>query len=824
MDLSRLYAEMDDGFTDAVIRGLGGDPGKTAADMIACDPPVSEAQRRAMYAASAGKSTLGIPQKVGREFVGSQDADIKGAGICLVTPQGLALFVLRSPSANHPNEWDFPGGKADDNETPEITAKRETMEEIGALPYGELKPIADTSSLDDSGKNVDFITFRMDIMRPFTPKLDGEHTAFKWAPLDKPPQPVHPGVQETIDQMLGKKKTANDFEEAAIKRVPAGQSSGGQFASVEKQQWSGTSNPKGETGRFSPERGGLLFHGTNAPKGKLGAGHTFTTMDYQEATGFAKGAHLGGGKGKHPTVMVYQAKPGQTVDVSEAVADMIENGDLDEEQQIYDDARKSGARYAIFDHPSAAGKEEELKVIVSLYPDRDLKSTGGWRIASDGRMQAFDFEESQIKRVAAGGEGGTKPAAASRSAGMVAAHSDRSKWPDHIKKLVVPPAWTDVKINPDPNGDLLVSGRDAKGRRQPIYNAKFADSKQAEKHARVQELDKKYGEIVGTNKKNQKSKDATQRELADCMALVMEMSVRPGSEADTGAEKKAHGATTLLGQHVVVSNGETRLKFPAKDGVSMDLPVPDNIAGMLHKRAVEAGADGQLFPSVSDQKLRDYVHTFDGGGFKTKDFRTLVGTRSAMDEVSRMPAPANMKEYKKAVMQVAKVVSEKLGNTPTIALQSYIAPSVFAEWKANAEAGGSGKTPVENMRDLFKRIAAPDGGFTYQPVTDQEPKAGYALSVYPDRSFAKPMKDLKSADLIKYAKANADLFSKADHYIGAWHDPESHQVFFDVSVVSNDPEQAAKLALENDQIAYFDLAKGQSVTVNKNATSGGAAK
>ena len=32
-------------------------------------PPVSAAQRRAMYAAEAGHSTLGIPQKVGAEFV-----------------------------------------------------------------------------------------------------------------------------------------------------------------------------------------------------------------------------------------------------------------------------------------------------------------------------------------------------------------------------------------------------------------------------------------------------------------------------------------------------------------------------------------------------------------------------------------------------------------------------------------------------------------------------------------------------------------------------------------------------------------------------------
>src|ERR1700726_610273 len=37
---------------------------------FATDPPVSEKQRRAMFAAASGHSTLGIPRKVGREFVG----------------------------------------------------------------------------------------------------------------------------------------------------------------------------------------------------------------------------------------------------------------------------------------------------------------------------------------------------------------------------------------------------------------------------------------------------------------------------------------------------------------------------------------------------------------------------------------------------------------------------------------------------------------------------------------------------------------------------------------------------------------------------------
>jgi len=43
---------------------------------LATDPPVSEKQRRAMFAAREGRSTIGIPKKVGEEFVGkAKDMD-----------------------------------------------------------------------------------------------------------------------------------------------------------------------------------------------------------------------------------------------------------------------------------------------------------------------------------------------------------------------------------------------------------------------------------------------------------------------------------------------------------------------------------------------------------------------------------------------------------------------------------------------------------------------------------------------------------------------------------------------------------------------------
>jgi len=40
-------------------------------------PIVSQQQRKAMYAAANGKSTLGIPKKVGKEFVAAGPASAK---------------------------------------------------------------------------------------------------------------------------------------------------------------------------------------------------------------------------------------------------------------------------------------------------------------------------------------------------------------------------------------------------------------------------------------------------------------------------------------------------------------------------------------------------------------------------------------------------------------------------------------------------------------------------------------------------------------------------------------------------------------------------
>ena len=91
-----------------------------------------------------------------------------------------------------------------------------------------------------------------------------------------------------------------------------------------------------------------------------------------------------------------------------------------------------------------------------------------------------------------------------------------------------------------------------------------------------------------------------------------------------------------------------------------------------------------MFDTTQNRVLA-YSKSKDGGGFKTKDFRTARGTTVAIKTMRGMRKPKTEQEYKEAVKQVATAVSKKLGNTPTVALQSYIDPTVFGKWRVEGE-------------------------------------------------------------------------------------------------------------------------------------------
>lgn len=111
----------------------------------------------------------------------------RAAGI-LITCDGKALFLQRGNGGDHAGEWCFPGGHIEEGETAEQAAEREAREELGNVPYSN--PTLLTRRIADG---VDYTTFIAKANDEFAPKLNGEHTAWCWAPFDNPPQPLHPG-------------------------------------------------------------------------------------------------------------------------------------------------------------------------------------------------------------------------------------------------------------------------------------------------------------------------------------------------------------------------------------------------------------------------------------------------------------------------------------------------------------------------------------------------------------------------------------------------------------------------------------------------------
>ncbi len=195
-----------------------------------------------------------------------------------------------------------------------------------------------------------------------------------------------------------------------------------------------------------------------------------------------------------------------------------------------------------------------------------------------------------------------------------------------------------------------------------------------EKFARVDDLHEQLNTVHQQNINN--IAKCNNLEEAECLEVIMSTGIRPGGDLDRGAVP-AYGATTLEGRMVVVDGNKTRLQFVGKKGVDIDIEVVDPSArDILLRRKAKAGDKGKLFNTDGDA-LRDYVRTLGTGEFTTKDFRTHLGTTTAESLVKDMEEPTTKKEYMEQRKEVALKVSKVLGNTPAVAMGSYVHPKVL---------------------------------------------------------------------------------------------------------------------------------------------------
>lgn len=104
------------------------------------------------------------------------------------------LFGKRSSAVNKGGSWNFFGGRVDQGETPRAALARELLEEAGLLvEEHELLEVACIvgmkNNLDSDAQSVRYLHYFLYCLdRTFVPRLNFEHSDFRWCARDKLPR------------------------------------------------------------------------------------------------------------------------------------------------------------------------------------------------------------------------------------------------------------------------------------------------------------------------------------------------------------------------------------------------------------------------------------------------------------------------------------------------------------------------------------------------------------------------------------------------------------------------------------------------------------
>jgi DNA topoisomerase-1 len=273
-----------------------------------------------------------------------------------------------------------------------------------------------------------------------------------------------------------------------------------------------------------------------------------------------------------------------------------------------------------------------------------------------------------------------------------------------IKRLAIPPAWSDVWICPSPNGHIQATGRDARRRKQYRYHERWREIRDENKFDRLVTFGKALPKIRRRLKKDfARSGLPREKVLAAIVQLLERSFIRVGNE-EYARDNKSFGLTTMQNRHVEVKGSKLRFRFRGKSGRQHEVDVTDRrIARIVSKLQDLPGQslfqyvdeDGKAH-DVTSQDVNEYLREITGEDFTAKDFRTWAGTVLAAVALGSVGSFETKKEAKANIKNAISAVAEVLGNTPAVCRQCYVHPAVLEAYlKGNSVNGFKPKTQEE---------------------------------------------------------------------------------------------------------------------------------
>ena len=259
-----------------------------------------------------------------------------------------------------------------------------------------------------------------------------------------------------------------------------------------------------------------------------------------------------------------------------------------------------------------------------------------------------------------------------------------------IRKLAIPPAWTDVWICEDANGHLQATGRDARGRLQYRYHPQWRAQRDEHKFDRLVDFAAALPAIRDAVERDLAAPGLPRRKLLAAMVRLLDRRyVRVGDERyrrDNGS----FGLTTLRTRHVKVSGDTIRLRFRGKSGKEHDLSLADRRLARVVRRCINLPGY-ELFQYMEDGETRtlcatdvnEYLQEISGADYTSKDFRTWGATVIATVLLTRYGLPGSVAERTKTVNRALRAAGRALGNTLAVCRKSYVHPGVIEAYLAD---------------------------------------------------------------------------------------------------------------------------------------------
>jgi DNA topoisomerase-1 len=270
---------------------------------------------------------------------------------------------------------------------------------------------------------------------------------------------------------------------------------------------------------------------------------------------------------------------------------------------------------------------------------------------------------------------------------------------ERIAELAIPPAWKEVWICTDPLGHLQATGMDAAGRKQYLYHERWRAHRDRQKFDAMLAFGEALPRLRRRVKRDFASAGAARLGLDDldrkrvlaCSVRLLDLGFFRIGSGDYAERNESYGLTTVLRDHVTITDSGLVFDFPAKSGQRRVQGISDNdalavVSALKRRRSgsqLLAYREGENWVEVHAEGVNAYIKQCSGGDFTAKDFRTWNATVLAAVALAGADEPGRTRAGReRQVARAIKTVAAYLGNTAAVCRGSYVDPRVIDRYNA----------------------------------------------------------------------------------------------------------------------------------------------